>query len=133
VKFIESPAVQGAYKIYKKALRNKTLVPAACEVCGKTDNVHGHHQDYSKPLEVIWVCPKHHRLFHSAEKVRGGLGPKPTAKQIKSAKAGSLTKKLKMVRIYPSDRELMIKKYGSVQKAVDTWIKEYFELMLGEA
>lgn len=34
-----------------------------CEKCGDT-NVHGHHPDYSKPLEVIWLCPKHHREIH---------------------------------------------------------------------
>ena len=39
--------------------------PSACQVCGNTERrLHGHHQDYSKPLEVIWVCPPCHREFH---------------------------------------------------------------------
>lgn len=30
-----------------------------CEVCGKTA-VEAHHEDYSKPLEVKWLCRRHH-------------------------------------------------------------------------
>lgn len=30
-----------------------------CEVCGKT-KVEAHHPDYSKPLEVRWLCQRHH-------------------------------------------------------------------------
>ena len=33
-----------------------------CEVCGK--KAHAHHEDYSKPLEVTWLCHKHHRERH---------------------------------------------------------------------
>lgn len=33
-----------------------------CEVCGKT--AQAHHEDYSKPLEVKWLCPKHHAELH---------------------------------------------------------------------
>jgi len=34
-----------------------------CFVCNnpKTD---AHHQDYSKPLEVFWLCREHHQEFH---------------------------------------------------------------------
>jgi hypothetical protein len=31
--------------------------------CGEK-KVEGHHEDYSKPLEVIWLCRKHHREKH---------------------------------------------------------------------
>lgn len=34
-----------------------------CEVCGDK-NVCAHHPDYSKPLEVIWLCMTHHREVH---------------------------------------------------------------------
>lgn len=42
------------------------IVHQPCEVCGK-DKTHGHHDDYSKPLEVRWLCPYHHRKLHPAE------------------------------------------------------------------
>lgn len=34
-----------------------------CSVC-HTPNAEGHHPDYSKPLEVIWYCKKHHSMWH---------------------------------------------------------------------
>lgn len=38
-----------------------------CEVCGAT-RVDGHHEDYSKPLEVRWLCRKHHMEHHRMER-----------------------------------------------------------------
>lgn len=34
-----------------------------CEVCGEVKS-QGHHPNYSKPLEVIWLCRKHHMELH---------------------------------------------------------------------
>ena len=35
--------------------------PSFCESCFQEKSVHGHHEDYSKPLEVDWLCIKCHR------------------------------------------------------------------------
>jgi len=45
------------------ALREGRLIQQPCEVCGsiKTD---GHHDDYSKPLDVRWLCRRHHKQLH---------------------------------------------------------------------
>jgi hypothetical protein len=40
-----------------------------CEVCGDPQT-HAHHDDYSKPLDVRWFCPRHHREEHA--RVIGG-------------------------------------------------------------
>jgi len=32
-----------------------------CSVCGEP-NAQGHHEDYSKPYDVIWFCSYHHKL-----------------------------------------------------------------------
>lgn len=34
-----------------------------CEIC-LSRNAHAHHDDYSKPLDVRWLCPKHHAEYH---------------------------------------------------------------------
>jgi hypothetical protein len=34
-----------------------------CEVCGK-EKAQAHHEDYSKPLEVKWLCDLHHKQIH---------------------------------------------------------------------
>lgn len=51
------------------AVRRGYLVKQPCEVCGATDRVHGHHDDYSKPLDVRWLCVKHHRQHHAGRRI----------------------------------------------------------------
>ncbi len=45
------------------AIRVGKMVRLPCEVCGDK-NSQGHHEDYSKSLEVIWLCPLHHYHAH---------------------------------------------------------------------
>jgi hypothetical protein len=43
----------------------KIIRPSKCSLCG-TDKgiIEGHHPDYSKPLDVIWVCKSCHIMVH---------------------------------------------------------------------
>jgi len=36
-----------------------------CEVCGDTCS-QAHHDDYAKPIEVRWLCKRHHVAHHAA-------------------------------------------------------------------
>ena len=45
------------------AIKTGKLLKESCKVCGKVE-VEGHHPDYDKPLEIIWLCRKHHQLKH---------------------------------------------------------------------
>jgi hypothetical protein len=58
-----NPEKRRAQIAVNNAVRDGRLTKGACEVCGATDS-HGHHDDYSKPLEVRWLCAKHHAEEH---------------------------------------------------------------------
>lgn len=45
------------------AIRSGQLVKQPCQVCGDPKS-QAHHDDYSKPLEVQWLCSKHHGERH---------------------------------------------------------------------
>ena len=47
------------------ALKSGKLIrPDSCIICEKKCIPEGHHPDYSKPLEVIWVCKQCHADYH---------------------------------------------------------------------
>ena len=47
------------------AIRDGVLIPSPeCEICQYPGDVVAHHDDYSKPLSVIWVCSQCHALVH---------------------------------------------------------------------
>ena len=46
-----------------KAISRGDLVRKPCEVCG-SEKVDAHHDDYSKPFAVRWLCRRHHGEVH---------------------------------------------------------------------
>lgn len=46
-------------KIYRE-LKKGTIAKQPCEVCGSTEMVEAHHKNYDKPMDVNWLCVKHH-------------------------------------------------------------------------
>jgi hypothetical protein len=63
-----NPEKVKAHRLLNQALINKTLVILPCEVCGSTNKIQAHHDDYSKPLNVRWLCAKHHIELHTAQR-----------------------------------------------------------------
>lgn len=60
------PVKRAARVAVGNALRDGKLIrPAICDVCSQPSPVHGHHDDYSKPLDVIWCCTACHALIHA--------------------------------------------------------------------
>lgn len=65
--WIESnPEKRKAHNIVNNALRDGKLIKYPCRDCGNTDS-EAHHDDYSRPLEVVWLCKSHHA---TADKLR---------------------------------------------------------------
>ena len=58
---LKNPEKVKAHKAVFHAVRNGTLLPEPC-FCGV--KAHAHHEDYSKPLDVAWLCPFHHKQRH---------------------------------------------------------------------
>jgi len=48
------------------ALKKGLLKKQNCSKCGSTET-QMHHEDYKKPLDVVWVCRKHHLEIHSRQ------------------------------------------------------------------
>ncbi len=47
-----------------KAIRSNKLKRQPCQTCGSKQNVTAHHEDYSRSLDVTWLCAKCHRDKH---------------------------------------------------------------------
>lgn len=45
------------------AINRGDLIRQPCIVCGNNRS-QAHHEDYNKPLDVIWYCAKHHAEYH---------------------------------------------------------------------
>ncbi len=59
----EKHAARG--KLYQAIKRGKVSRPNQCGRCRKrAKRIEGHHSDYTKPLEVQWVCPPCHAVVH---------------------------------------------------------------------
>lgn len=62
--FAKNPEARYAQNQVRSALRRGDMVREPCSICGATP-AHAHHDDYSKPLIVRWLCPKHHKVRHA--------------------------------------------------------------------
>ena len=59
-----NPDKRRAHKTVWNALRSGALVRGPCAQCGTTIRIEAHHEDYSKPRDVIWLCRMHHVERH---------------------------------------------------------------------
>lgn len=60
---LKFPEKYKARTAVNNALRDKRLKKEPCMICGNPKST-AHHEDYSKPLEVKWLCYIHHNRLH---------------------------------------------------------------------
>ena len=59
------PERRAAQIIISNAIQTGALIrPSYCSICDTKCIPEGHHTDYTKPLDVIWVCKKCHTDYH---------------------------------------------------------------------
>jgi hypothetical protein len=64
---LNNPEKHKAQAAVHNAIRDGRVVrPSLCQECGKDCKPHAHHDDYSRRLDVRWLCASCHRSFHSA-------------------------------------------------------------------
>ena len=67
----KDPEKATARQILNRAVRRGEIVkPAVCSQCnrgGDYSRIEAHHDDYSRPLDVVWLCAVCHRRKHNQE------------------------------------------------------------------
>lgn len=112
VKRVVYPEKLAANQMVLAAVKSGELIrPERCEQCRKSKFIHGHHPDYSKPLEVEWLCTACHASRHS-----------PTDKRKRFydlQNAGVLSKRATFNNASPAELERRWTKYCAQQERVE--------------
>lgn len=67
-----------AQRALRRAVRIGEIVrPETCGQCGARGQIDAHHDDYSRPLDVRWLCKACHSREHAAEHARQYAARRP--------------------------------------------------------
>lgn len=73
IKIIKShPKKYNAYRLLHSELVKGTIKQEPCIVCGDIKS-EAHHDDYDRPLDVVWLCKICHKARH--REINGGKSP----------------------------------------------------------
>jgi hypothetical protein len=107
---------QSAWYVTTEAIRKGQLLrPKAC-ACGVTERIEAHHDDYAKPLEILWLCRKCHRARHDHRP------PQPTPVELRRLlmeNGGSVTQTAAEIGVHRVTIHKWMRDYGiAVQRIV---------------
>lgn len=60
----DDPEIAAARAV-SNAVRDGRLLKEPCLFCRSETGLEAHHRDYTKPLEVVWLCRRCHRRLHA--------------------------------------------------------------------
>jgi len=68
------PEKQRAYNAVRRAIdKGKLTRTSVCEICGASEcKIEAHHSDYSRPLDVQWLCFRCHRSIGHGQTIEVG-------------------------------------------------------------
>lgn len=82
----KNPTHANASRVVDAAVKAGVIQkPSRCSGCGCHDEesrITAHHYDYTKPLDVVWVCSKCHRQLDANRREREGEKPFGTSRQV---------------------------------------------------
>jgi hypothetical protein len=66
---VRYPLKKAAHHLLSNAIKyGKIKRQDSCSECGSTQKIEAHHDDYSKPLDVRWLCEFCHKDWHRNNK-----------------------------------------------------------------
>jgi hypothetical protein len=68
----QNPEARRAQYAVNNAVRDGRLKKMPCALCGSENNIQGHHKDYGRPLDVVWLCATCHHRVHAIFPELGG-------------------------------------------------------------
>jgi hypothetical protein len=54
--------IKAQRKVRYEVKKGRLARPATCQWCANDGRVEGHHNDYAKPLDVLWLCKPCHAI-----------------------------------------------------------------------
>ena len=60
--------IRAQYAMNYAIATGRLTKPDVCSNCNQGGKIEGHHEDYDKPLEVVWLCRSCHTKLHHIER-----------------------------------------------------------------
>lgn len=58
-------AIKAQHKLRREIKKGNIIRPTICSHCERQAKISAHHEDYNKPLEVLWLCSSCHKRKHT--------------------------------------------------------------------